>query len=249
MATRQRHPLGSLFTACLAIALAWTAGFLDVFGWRTLSHVYTSHMTCNTASLAIHLAGADWKEARRYVLPILGFVGGLFYGAGVITAARRRGIHSSFSIALGTEIALLVTFIATGARYGVALLPPALGIQTVTVTRVAGLRVYTTYLTGSLSKFAEAVVQYAFWFGDRTRGRFVKRIGRVLRVTPRLPSAQHAAVTSGLWCGFLAGGICGAWTGTAGLLAPVGVLAATTIVDLLRPVAAADAPPEVDSAH
>jgi uncharacterized membrane protein YoaK (UPF0700 family) len=137
--------------------MAWTAGFLDVFGWLTLSHVYTSHMTGNTAFFAIRIA---------------------------TQTGRSRG---SFSIALGTEITLLIAFIVTGARYGAALLPPALGMQTVTITRVAGLRVYTTYLTGSLSKFAEAAIEYAFWFRDRTRGRFSKRIGRVLRVTPRVP--------------------------------------------------------------
>lgn len=152
--------------------MAWTAGFLDVFGWLAFSHVYTSHMTGNTASFAIRVTEADWTEARRYMHAILAFVAGLLYGAAVIKAARRRGVHSSFAIALGTEIVLLIAFIGTGTRYAIALLPPALGIQTVTITRVAGLRVYTTYLTGSLSKFAEAVVHYAFWFHDRTRGRF-----------------------------------------------------------------------------
>ena len=48
----------------------------------------------------------------------------------------------------------------------------AMGVQSVTVTRVGSLRVYTTYLTGSLSKFSEAVTEYLFWFRDRTRGAF-----------------------------------------------------------------------------
>jgi len=89
----------------------------------------------------------------------------------------RHGWHSSFSIALFTELILLAAFMWFGMRYSlpggkqpsssgfyflVSLPAAAMGIQTVTVTRVAGLRVYTTYLTGSLAKCAEAVTQYGF---------------------------------------------------------------------------------------
>ncbi len=233
--------------------MAWAAGFLDVTGWLTLSHVYTSHMTGNTASFAIRIAGAEWSEALRYAVPIVTFIAGLLYGAFVVAAARRYGLHSSFAIALGTEIALLVAYIAISPRYSVGLMPAALGIQTVTVTRVTGLRVYTTYLTGSLSKFAEAAVRYAFWAYDRTRGRFSNRIGKVLRVTPRVPYMQHAVLTAALWAAFFAGGICGALSapryGAAGALGPMIVLLAATATDLIRPVAAADLPAEKDSAH
>jgi uncharacterized membrane protein YoaK (UPF0700 family) len=54
----------------------------------------------------------------------------------------------------------------------VALPAAAMGIQTVTMRRVAGLRVCTTYVTGTLSKWAEAMVQYAFWFMIGRAGRF-----------------------------------------------------------------------------
>jgi hypothetical protein len=52
------------------------------------------------------------------------------------------------------------------------------GSANVTVTSINGLRVYTTYLTGSLSKFSEAVVDYLFWLRDRTRGRLGARLGK-----------------------------------------------------------------------
>lgn len=81
----------------------------------------------------------------------------------------------------------------------------ARGMQTVTVTRVAGLRVYTTYLTGSLAKFSEALVHYAFWFRDRTRGRFRKRICQVLRVTRHQRYVQHACLIAGSVDRFLLG--------------------------------------------
>lgn len=120
------------------------------------------------------------------------------------------------------------------------------GLQTVTVTRVFGLRVYTTYLTGSLAKFAEAVVHYAFWFYDRTRGHSRKRFWIAVRISAHQQYARHAVLTGGLWIAFFLGVICGALLkeryDLLSLLFPAAILLVATIVDLLRPVAAADEP-------
>ena len=128
-----------------------------------------------------------------------------------------------------------------------------MGIQTVTVTNVNGLRVYTTYLTGSLSKFSESVVEYVFWWKDRMRRPTVQRCKRALRVALRQKSIQHAALTAGLWVGFFTGAVSGVLVQfrfpLSSLLAPMGVLSAAIIVDLLWPVAAADEPAAHDSAH
>lgn len=68
----------------------------------------------------------------------------------------------------------------------------------VTATPMNGLRVYTTYLTGSLSKFSEALVDYLFWFRDRTGGRLWTRFFKVLRISSRRRCIQHAGLTAGL---------------------------------------------------
>jgi uncharacterized membrane protein YoaK (UPF0700 family) len=244
--------------------MAWAAGFVDAVGALVLLHVYTSHMTGNTASFASNLIRNHLTEAFHHAWPIIPFVAGLVYSATTTTVARRNGIHSSFSIALITELVLLGAFIAFGTHFGidrdpehasplvfyamVSLPTAAMGIQTVTVTRVAGLRVYTTYLTGSLSKFAEGVTQYAFWFYDRTRGRFRRRIGKVIAVTPRIKYMHHALLTAGLWTGFFAGACSGVAAesryGLFALLLPMAMLAVATAVDIIRPVAAADQPIE-----
>ena len=129
----------------------------------------------------------------------------------------------------------------------------AMGVQTVTVTNVNGLRVYTTYFTGSLSKFAESVVEYLFWLRDRTHGRFISRFGKVLRVSPRRRSFQLAILTAGLWIGFFLGASCGGLAEPRfkllSLLAPMAVLTAAVVVDLIWPVAAADEPRAEQSAH
>jgi uncharacterized membrane protein YoaK (UPF0700 family) len=170
--------------------------------------------------------------------------------------------HSSFSIALVTEISLLSSLIWLGASYStggqltaassaqfyflLSLPSAAMGLQTVTVTRVAGLRVYTTYLTGSLTKFAEVIAHYAFWFYDRTHGRSRKRFCAALRVAPRQRFARHAALTGGLWISYLAGAIFGVLLkerySLLALVFPIAILSVATIIDLVRPVAAADEP-------
>ena len=255
-------PLPVHTKAILALAMAWAAAFVDVVGWLLLYHVYTAHMTGNTSSFGIAVAERDWTQSLHHAWPLLPFLVGLLFSAFTTSLAHRLRWRSSFSIALATELLMLSCLIWLGDRYSVSgeLHPPssfvfyfllslpaaAMGMQTVTVTRVAGLRVYTTYLTGSLAKFSEAVVHYAFWFHDRTRGRFRKRIFRVLRVSVHQKYAQHAFLTAGLWIAYFWGAVAGAmlkkYYGLSALILPCVVLAIATTIDLARPVAAADEP-------
>lgn len=239
----------------IAVLLAWVAGFVDAVGWLFVFHIYTSHMTGNTAAFGISAAQSDWQHGWRHAWPIVPFLLGGLFSAFLRAVARRRNFHSSFSVALTVELALLLTFIFEARRNSPAdvltsLLAAAMGVQTLTVTRVSGLRIYTTYLTGSLSKFSEAVVRYGFWFRDRTRGRLGRRIGKVLRVTPRLDYAQHMLLTVGLWLGFFLGAFTGAAMravmGLDCMIIPAGALLMAIAVDLWRPVVAPDEPPHWD---
>lgn len=249
--------------------MSWAAGFVDAVSWLVLYDVYTSHMTGNTASLAGEIAGREWQDAWHHGWVIIPFFAGLLYSAATTKAARRHGVHSSFAFALITELGLLSAFIALGSHWlrsghlvggtGVAgyvllsLPAAAMGVQTVTVTRINGLRVYTTYLTGSLAKCSEALVDYAFWFYDRTRGRSRRRLVSALRISLRQRSVQHALLTAGLWLGFFSGALCGVLAerrlSLLALCAPMAVIAAAAVVDLVLPVAAADEPDIGDSAH
>ena len=122
----------------------------------------------------------------------------------------------------------------------VALLAVPMGIQNVVIRKVGGINVYTTFVTGSLVKFAESLSEYLFWLRDRTRGRFRVRILKALRVTPRLVTAQHAALTFGLWAIYLTGGVCGGfalqqWRLLA-MLAPFTLLASVALYGMFRPL-------------
>jgi uncharacterized membrane protein YoaK (UPF0700 family) len=249
--------------------MSWAAGFVDAVSWVVLYHVYTSHMTGNTASLALNSASHEWQQAWHHGWVIIPFFAGLLYSAATTKAARRHGFHSSFAFALLTELLLLSAFVVLGcywlrdgqpavqpgfAGYLLLSLPAAaMGVQTVTVTRINGLRVYTTYLTGSLTKCSEAVVDYGFWFYDRTRARNRKRFVSAFRISLRQKSFQHALLTAGLWLGFFSGAVCGVVAESRfsllALCAPMAVIAAAAAVDLVLPVAAADEPDSGDSAH
>jgi uncharacterized membrane protein YoaK (UPF0700 family) len=238
--------------AVVACVLSWAAGFIDVAGALSFFHVYVSHMSGNTAAMGTNLAGRNWTDLARYTWPLIWFVAGLLFSAFTTVEARRHRVNPSFSFALVAEliVILAVTWRHDADWISNSMLAAAMGIQTVTVTRVAGLRVYTTYLTGSLSKFSEALIEFGFWFRDRNRGRWRQRIARVLRITPRIKYFRHALLTAALWATFFAGAICGAWLmeqyQLRSLWAPACGIGFAIVVDLVEPVAAADAPRKWD---
>jgi uncharacterized membrane protein YoaK (UPF0700 family) len=213
--------------------MAWCAGFVDVAAYQRLSRTYTSHMTGNTASLASHMVKGEWADAARFIVAIASFLAGLLISAALQHLERRQGVRSAFAAVLALEVLLLAVFIPLSGVSSAPLpllifLPAAaMGMQTVTVTRVGRLRVYTTYLTGGLSKFSEAVTGCLFADCDRRE------------------AARQAAITGGIWLAFLLGGLSGAtaeraW-GAIALLTPMLILCATIPVDLLRPRALGDA--------
>lgn len=116
---RRSNPLPRHPKAWLAIAMAWAAAFVDVVGWLVLYHVFTAHMTGNTASFGIDVAERDSTHAFHQSWPLVPFLVGLIYGASTSAAARRLRWHSSFAIALVTELVLLGLFISFGTRYSI----------------------------------------------------------------------------------------------------------------------------------
>lgn len=241
----RRRPLGEWGRGLAALVLAWTAGYVDAVGYLDLAHVYTSHMTGNTAALGQYLSRVQWPDVVKHGWPILAFVVGLLVGAAITEAGRRHRFHSRLSLVMAIEIVLLVVLAMWGAREGlrppwwVALPALAMGMQTVTITRIGDQRVYSTYMTGNLAKFAEAIVGYLFWIGDQPRPRHDHWLREALRHT----LLGHALLTGGLWVLFLVGAVTGARRelhhGLAAMWWPVMVLGALIALDLLRPIAAA----------
>jgi uncharacterized membrane protein YoaK (UPF0700 family) len=248
-------PLTTLEKVILAFAMTWAAGFVDLIGYISLYGLYTSNMTGNTVGMARHISQLDWAGVVRHGWPILTFVFGLMLGSFIYEAEKRRKIQVPFPSAIGLEVLLIGIFIAAGIGSHfkadippqpagkffamVALLATAMGIQNVVLREVGGLNVYTTFVTGSLVKFAESLSQYLLWLRDRTRGRFRSRILIALRISPRIVALRNASLTFGLWAIYLTGAVCGGFSlqrwALLAMLTPFALLTAVTLYGVFRP--------------
>ena len=190
LAEGAKQPLTFATTALIAIGMAWCAGFVDAVSYLGL------HMTGSTASMASNSLQGDWPDAIRYAWVLACFVAGLLISA---------------ALTISNAAKAYVQHLQPHSRWKRRFLPAAaMGIQTVTVTRVGSVRVYTTYVAASIAQLSEAVTEWFFWFRDRTKARFRKRVFKVLRLTFRQDSARRAVVTASLWIRFFIGAVCGA---------------------------------------
>lgn len=227
---------------------------MDAAGYLILLHIYTAHMSGNSVTLGIAAAQLRWTAVVLRLWPVVTFVLGLILCAIINEIGARRHLQSVSSISLGVEAIFLGAFVFLAPRYAgnglknhpfpdffflAALLTMAMGVQTPTLTRLGGLTLYTTYVTGTLAKFSDSIGEYLGWFYDRTHGRFFHRIGKVILLSPR--KLNNSALMIALWLGYIAGAICGAlakhrWQSFA-ILVPLGLLGVIIALDLFVPVA------------
>jgi len=240
----------------IALLMTWAAGFIDVVGYLSLFGLYTAHMSGNTIAMARHIVEEKWWAFARGGWPIATFVFGLVLGAFIFDAEQRRGIRPRFPGTIALETLLIALFVMLGAGSGfkanippqpalkffamVALLTVAMGLQNVSIRKVGGMNIYTTFVTGSLVKFGESFTDYLFWLRDRMRNRSRGRMWRVLRVSVRQISLQRAALTFALWATYLAGAIGGEFAtlrwALLGMLIPLLILMSIVIYGTVRPL-------------
>jgi uncharacterized membrane protein YoaK (UPF0700 family) len=207
--------------AAVAWTLAAVAGYVDALGYVVLEGVFTSHATGDTAHIGHAVALGDRAAIIRFAWPIAMFLAGLFVSGTITALGKRLGFHSTFGVALGLEAALLFAFPQMDGFFPLAAaLAGSMGIQTLTVTMVAGLRIYTTYMTGNLAKFAEGATQFL--------------------ITGKRIELRHSITTGVLWLVFLAGTVFGVsaqhlW-GREAAIAPAMVVAAIAAFDFRRPI-------------
>lgn len=238
--------------ARLAFILAWVGGMVDATGFLLLSHLFTAHMSGNSAALGAYLGDGQWANAVPRLIPIPFFVFGVALGDALIEVAARRGVRATLSCALAPEAALFLVFRIFGSRYLragmirtdaawqfvllVALLAVPMGLQTAALQRVAGAAVHTTFITGMLVTFAKEGVAYAFWLGDRERRENASASQGIL---PAHPSLFRASLSAGIFLAFLVGAVVGGygahrWTLNV-MLAPLIVAVLLIISDVRHP--------------
>jgi uncharacterized membrane protein YoaK (UPF0700 family) len=123
----------------------------------------------------------------------------------------------------------------------------AMGLQNASLTHVGSLTVTTTHVTGTLLQFAEGFMRYLFWLYDHTLGRFPRRWGAVLRVSPRKRAWRAAGLMGAMWIGYFVGAVLGAlWLskwGMSALIGPLSVVCLFILSDLCWPTLAAGVRP------
>ena len=237
-----------------ALLLTSIGGFVDAVGWIALLQVFTANMSGNSIHLGMAVGNLDFFLLRRFLCAIAAYIVGLVLTRATLEIAARVGLRRIASITFSVEIVLLLVFVQVSAplRDGhiadqttllylgmVVMLAFAMGIQTGTLTHLGPLTVYTTFVTGTLTKTAESFTRAMFWIHDTRKSATPwSDIWRGLR---NHPDGFATAFLSGVWLCYVAG----AALGTAALRTwelravyfPIAILCCLVLLDLVRPIA------------
>lgn len=229
----------SLGHAAIALALVGVAGFVDALSWLAL-HQFTAQMSGNTVLLAVHGAAGRTDQALLQLCTIGTFLFGLLVSAIVIEIGLRRHLRRLLAAAMALEAILLGIFAlwlhgpmdpARGPPDGwtiyllVAVASIAMGVQNTSLRMAGILGVYTTHVTGTITRLSEDLVAFGFALADRLGAR-----RKALETeTPRSRGPARLGkigLSAGLFAGFLAGAWLGAYLvplwGYADALRPLG---------------------------
>ncbi len=135
-----------------AIALALVAGYADAAGFLRFG-AFAGMMTGNTVLMGIAAANRHWGEAAGFGALIATFF------VAVILAQLYQHRFTRVRYALILEAALLLVCDLIKADWGVVLIVFAMGMQNAITTKVVGIRINTTFVTGVLHQFGEGVAQ------------------------------------------------------------------------------------------
>ena len=210
----------------LACLLAWVGGGVDAVGFLVLFGLFTAQMSGNSTAMGAMLGQGHWREGLIRAYPIGVFVAGSAIGAWVMEAERRKEGRGAFGAVLAFEALLLIVFWALGssvmrggvlrpshggAFFALAGLPSfAMGMQSVTLRKVGGLSVGTTYITGTLSGLAQNGVKFLAR-RDESDGK-------------------NARVGAAVWSAYLAGAVVSSFAETHWLLGALALSIAALLV-------------------
>ncbi len=241
------HPSLNARRALVGAALTAVGGFVDCFSYLTLSQVYPATMSGNTVLVAVHSGKGEGSAALVHAFTIGVFVLGLLVSSIAIELGLRRGIRRVLALALAVEAACLAAFALWGAGWAasglhgttlrphwplyvlIALTAIAMGTQNTSLRMAGILAIFTTHVTGTLTRFGEQFVDYLLRApGTCSRERMAE-----------------AGFSAGLWLAFLLGALLAAELlprlGPAIALAlPIGMLLLVIAADLLQPFANID---------
>jgi uncharacterized membrane protein YoaK (UPF0700 family) len=197
--------------AALAVLLAGVAGFVDAVGYLLLHGLFVAHITGDTDKVGQGLARASFATTAPIALAVLEWTLSIAVATLAIELATRRGMRAPVAVALAVEAALIAALMGwrpSGFHAREALAVCAMGVQTATVAKWGRQTIRTTYLSGMLTRLAQAAAHLV--------ARPARNEPSYLRDTLGLDDRRHSAVMSllyvSLWLGFVGGAVAGAWT-------------------------------------
>jgi uncharacterized membrane protein YoaK (UPF0700 family) len=141
----------------LALGLAFVGGYRDAASF-VLAKTFTGHVTGNLVLGAIAVAALDWRALVGPLSAIVTFLAGIVLST--LIGRTLKTLPSSVLVPaiMGIEVILIVAAslaFASGTAQRVEifviLLSLALGLQNGAFSRVGGISVHTTYLTGMIT--------------------------------------------------------------------------------------------------
>jgi uncharacterized membrane protein YoaK (UPF0700 family) len=241
----------------MALALAIVAGFIDAVGYLTLHHLFTAHMSGNSARLGVFVGQFDLQSAVPMVAATLLFVAGIAFATTLAELATRRGVRSISALLLGVQVAMVLVFMVYGSTiigangmvvdhapkefYVLAALAIfAISFQVCSLQRVAGQQTRTAFVSSMLAKFAQESVHWLFWLHDGEQRTQPSYLSGIIHGGSRSEAFKHAALFGGIWCFYICGAIAGSYIDSIWLLwslaCPLALLVVMITADLLYPV-------------
>jgi uncharacterized membrane protein YoaK (UPF0700 family) len=237
-----------------ALCLTFGAGFVDAFGYLTLSNVYTANLSGNTVLIAVKSAAGHAPIALLHAYTVGMFLIGLLASGILIEIAIRRRFRRVLAVAMALEAILLIGFTGlagTAADAGgpgpagwhlyvlLAIAAVAMGAQNTSLRMAGILSVYTTHVTGAVTRFSEHAVAWVFALIDQRKpsgdDRSHRRPGHEL---------GQALLCAAIWLAFLGGAVLGSYLaprwGFATLALPITIVILVGLLDCACPLARFD---------
>ena len=244
--------LGTAGKVTVALSLTMAGGFVDAVGYIALFEVFTANMSGNSIHIGLYLAQGSLVELLQPLCSVVSYVVGMLLTRIAIQIAGRTGITRVASFTFAVEALLLALFAHArpAMHLGqledlhspeyfalVAMLAFAMGVQTATLTNFGALSVYTTFVTGTLTKVTESVTRALFWAWDEVRRTDISHIAKN---AASQQDVQQSAMLASIWTCYVIGASLGVlakarWELRA-LYFPVGVLVIFIVLDRFRPL-------------
>ncbi|MFC5451314.1 YoaK family protein [Paenibacillus aestuarii] len=153
----------------IILALCLTSGIVDVVGYLSLGHVFTSNMTGNIVLMGLAIGHAEGFAILRSLIALVGFIMGTGFAAVIIGRTTDTSFWpKSVTAALTVEGGFLLLFAImtlsdsspseTMIYLLITLLSLAMGMQTTAARRLGVAAISTTVLTNNLANVIEDVV-------------------------------------------------------------------------------------------